>query len=83
MFKYILNTIKNIDKLTLKIIKYGFSFSLLVCIVSSIILLIYDVLYKAPDLYYVGLSLFKLGLMLYIEFIICGFAMDSIKKQLN
>ena len=83
MFKYILDTIKGIDKLTLKIIKYGFSFSLLVCIVSSIVLFTYDVLYKAPDLYYIGLSLFRLGLILYVEFIICGFAMDSIKKQLN
>lgn len=83
MLKFILKNIKNIEKPIIKIMKYGFIFSLSICLLSSILLFTYEIFYALPDLYYIGLSLFKLGLMFYVEFIICGIAVDSIKKQLN
>ena len=80
--KSIINSFKNLDKLTYKIMKYGLKSCFSICIISTIILFAYKTLFTSPDLYYIGLSLFKLSLTFSIEFIICGIVVDSIKKQI-
>ena len=82
MFKKILENYKNFENITYKILKNGLKFCLTLCIISSSILLTYNLFIISPSIYYVGITLFKLSLILGIEFIICGFVTDGIKKQL-
>jgi hypothetical protein len=60
--------------------KYGFKVCFAICIISTLILLTYETKSFSSDLYYIGLSLFKLSLILGIEFVICGIVVDYIKK---
>ncbi len=80
--KSIINSLKNLDKLTYKIMKYGLKICFGICILSILVLLTYETISFSPNLYYIGLSLFKLSLIFSIEFIICGIVVDSIKKQI-
>ena len=63
--------------------KNGIYGSLLIFMVSAIFLLVYQIFYSSPLLFYIGLSIFQFGTIFIISFIICGFAMDIIKKQLT
>ncbi len=82
MFKKIFNSFKNLDKLTMVIMKNGLVFCFILSIISLIVLITYDLSFTSPFLYTVGLGLFKLSLIFGIEFIICGLAVDGIKKQI-
>lgn len=82
MFKKISDNFKNLDKLAKLIMKNGLIFCCILCIISLVILITYDLSFKNPLLYNIGLVIFKLSLTFGIEFIICGFAADKIKKQL-
>lgn len=73
---------KKLDSITYKIMKSGLKFCFFICIISAIILLTYNLTSHSPTLYYIGLSLFKLGCIFSVEFVICGLIVDSIKKQL-
>lgn len=83
MIQSMINRLKEIDKPVIKIMKYGFNFSLFVCMISAIILIIYDTTYHSPDLYSIGIQTFKTGLIFLVEFVICGVAMDTIKKEMT
>lgn len=82
MFKKIVECFKNFDKLTFKILRYGLYFCSIICIISIFTLLTYNLIFSIPFIYYIGICLFKLSLIFGIEFIICSFVVDGIKKQL-
>ena len=82
MLKKIIDNFNNFEKITFKIMKYGLQFCFALCIISVLILLTYDFDSRSPYMYYIGISLFRLSLIFGIEFIICGFIADGIKKQL-
>lgn len=82
MITNIINLFKNLDKKTFSIMKKGITFSFIVTIISSLILLTYILLIKQPQLYYIGLALLKLSLFFIIDFIICGIVVENIKKQI-
>ena len=82
MLKKIITYYKNLDKNTYKILYKGLEFCFLLASFSAFILLSYILLLQAPLVYYIGINLFKLSLVFGVEFIICGFIVDSIKKQL-
>ena len=82
MIKKIINMFKDLEKTTLSIMKNGIKFCFLISIISSFLLLTYTFIYTEPNIYYIGLSLFKLSLFFIIDFIICGFVVDNIKKQI-
>ena len=82
MFKVLKNSFKNFDKITNKILKSGLKFCFILCMISVFILLTYNLIFSTPILYYIGINLFKLSLIFGIEFIICYFVTDGIKKQL-
>lgn len=82
MVKRIFDSYKSFEQITCKILKSGLEFCLLLCILSVSILLTYNLFIPSPMVYYIGISLFKLSLIFGIEFIICGFVTDGIKKQL-
>jgi hypothetical protein len=82
MINKFINIFKNLDKLTYKIMKKGFKFCSVICYISTFLLLYYNLQFQSPFLYELGLSLFKLSLFFFIEFIICGIVVDGIKKQI-
>lgn len=80
MINNILNIFKNLDKLTKIIMKNGLKFCFMIGIISLIILVTYNLSFTVPILFNIGFILFKLSLIFGVEFIICGFAVDIIKK---
>lgn len=64
-----------------KIMKKGIKFSFIITIISTLILLTYEFSGNI-HFYYIGLNLFQVSLFWVVEFIICGIAIDTIKKQL-
>ena len=81
MFKKILETYNNFEKTTNSIIKSGLTFCVFLCLISISILFTY-LISKVPITYYIGISILRLSIIFSIEFIICGFVVDGIKKQL-
>lgn len=82
MFRKIFDNFKNLDKLTSKIMSNGLKFCFLVCMISVFLLFTYSFAFASPFIYYIGINLFKISLIFGIEFIVCGFVVDGIKKQL-
>lgn len=82
MIKSIIKIFKNLDKLTNKIMNYGLHICAGICIFAVAILFTYETIFSSPDLFYIGLALFKLGTIFGIEFIVCGIVVDYIKKQI-
>ena len=82
MLKKVFENIKNLDKVTYKIMNHGLKFCFLICILSVFILFAYSFAFSSPFMYYIGINLFKVSLIFGIEFIVCGFVVDGIKKQL-
>ena len=81
-FKNFLPKFNDIDDKIKKIIKIGLYFSSLLAIISSIILFTYLTYIKTLTVYYLGLSILKLGVILATAFIIAGLGTDRIKKEL-
>ena len=81
MIKVLIDKFKSMEEKVKKIMHYGFIFSFVVCIISMGLLIAYE-LNSNLELYYIGLSLFRLSLFFAVEFIICAFAIDTIKKQI-
>lgn len=82
MIKNFINTYKNLDGKTLKILRNGLKFSFIICLLSIFILLTYIFFFTFPTIYYIGLLMFQLSLSFAIEFIICAIVVDSIKKNI-
>lgn len=82
MLKKLIENFKNFDKITFKILKHGLNFCFIICVLSVFTLLTYELIFTSPLIYYIGISLFRLSLIFGIEFIICSFVVDGIKKQL-
>lgn len=82
MINNIINSFKNLDKLVKKIMKIGLKFCSILGMISLIILVTYNLSFTIPIVFTIGLILFKLSLIFGVEFIICGFAVDRIKKQI-
>ena len=80
IIKKLTDLFNNINKDILKIMKYGLRFSFSICIISIAILCTYLLFYQSNFLYSLGLNSFKLGLILGIDFIICGLSVDAIKN---
>lgn len=82
MLKKIMEYYKNFEKITRKVLKVGLEFCFGLSSIAIIILLTYNFFFAYPIIYYIGLTLFRLSLIFGIEFIICGFITDGIKKQI-
>ena len=82
MFSKIIEKIKNLDKKIKTIIRYGIYFSLSICLIACALLYTYHLAITDVNTYHIGLSLVQLSFVFMIEFIICGLAMDTIKKSM-
>lgn len=80
MIKIILNKFNLMEGKIKKILKCGIFFSYFICLIAIFVLLTYQ-FNGIPDLFYIGLATFKLGLFFIVEFIISAIAIDTIKKQ--
>lgn len=74
---------KNIDELTLKIMKCGLKVCFLILLISIFLLISYLIFDNNFFIYKLGLSLFKISTYFGIEFIICGIVVDFIQKKLD
>jgi len=81
IIKTLIDNLKNLDVKIKKLMNHGFKFSFGMCIVSILILLTYNNFYNLPDLFYIGLSLFRTSLMFACTFFMCGLGFDTIKKE--
>lgn len=80
MIKMIINKFNSMEEKTKKILKYGIIFSCFVCLLATFILVAYQ-FNSIPDLFYIGLSTFRLGIFFIVEFLISAIAIDTIKRQ--
>jgi len=80
MLEMLKNKFNFMEKKTKTILKYGIFFSSFICVIALFILITYQY-NNVIDLYYIGLSTFRLGLFFIVEFIICAIAIDTIKQQ--
>ena len=72
------NIFTRLNKIDLKIMKYGMIFSLLIAIVGTI-LLSYNLLFvHTIFLFKIGLSIVRLSCYFAVEFIVCGIVVDKI-----
>ena len=82
MLNIIKNSYKNLDKLAKVIMKQGSRFCSIVGVISLIILVTYNFSFTIPVLFSIGFILLRLSFIFGIEFVICGFVVDGIKKQI-
>lgn len=68
----------NLDKLDLKIMKFGIIFSLIISILGTFLLSYNLIFLHTILLYKIGLSILKLSFYFAVEFIVCGFVVDKI-----
>ena len=80
MLQKLNNLFKNVNVKILKIMKYGLKFSFAICIAATAILCTYLLFYHNPFLYLLGFNSFRIGIILGIEFIVCGLSVDAIKS---
>lgn len=81
MFRKILDVYNHFEKITNSILKTGLRFCSFLCFTAIVILSTYLSL-NNPSFYYIGITVFKLSIIFSIEFIICSFVIDGIKKQI-
>ena len=76
----IISGLKNLDKDTYKIMKYGLFFSAFVSLIAVGVLLAYIFL-GSSFFFYLGIALLKSSFSFAVEFVICGIVVDFIRKQ--
>lgn len=77
----IITGLKNLDKDTYKIIKYGIFFSVFLALIASTILISY-ILFGINLFYHIGELLIKSSFIFATQFVICGIIVDSIRKKI-
>lgn len=78
----ILQEYLKIDKSILKLVKQGIKYCFSFSLFAISILLIYN-LYSIPNLYYIGISLFKSCMFYIVAFIAFGYAFNILKNETN
>jgi len=81
MIKKILEDISTIDKPILKVMKIGLMLSFIFCLIAVAILSIHALNPISYTTYEIGTLLFKNGLFLFVDFFMCGFICDKLRKQ--
>ena len=74
--------IKNLDLQVVKLMKFGFIISFIMCLLSSSLLFTYQFIISLPILFYISISIFRSSLSFGVTFFICGIGFDTMKKQM-
>lgn len=75
-----ISELKNLDKDTFKIMKYGLFFCACIALIAVAILLTY-IFIGSNFFYHLGLTLMKSSFTFAVEFVICGIVVDFIRKN--
>lgn len=81
MIKKMIDRLKGLDSKIKKIINYGMYFCIVICLIACGLLYTYHLTLTNVNTYYIGISLVQLSFVFMMEFIVCGLAMDTIKKS--
>ena len=81
--KKFFNEFKDIDNSIIKIMKSGFKFSFILCIIFTYILFLYALNPISQTLFNIGFLGVKCSFMFFISFFICAIASNMIKKELS
>ena len=81
IFYKLLDTLKNLDKKILKILKYGLKFCFGILILSAVILVTYLFFVHSIFLFQIGLLTFQIGICFIAEFFASAITVDAISKQ--
>ncbi len=79
----IINKIKNMDKKIIKIVDIGLWISFLVSLLGVVLLLIHYKLYISAEIYYIGIEVFKMGLIGAVSLIVCSCGLWLVKEQMR
>ena len=82
MFNNIIKKFNKLESTTIKLIKSGVTYSSFICIIASLLLFFNQIANISFALYYIGIFLFKTGLVFICSFIICGLTVDYIKNTI-
>ncbi len=74
------NKFENIDKNVIKLINIGINIAYIICLIGTITLYIEYKKNISLELFYIGLSVFKLGIIIALGFLIIGGGMGIIKN---
>lgn len=81
IFNKLLDTLKNLDKKILKILKWGLKFCFAILILSCIILTTYLFFIHNDFIFNIGLLTFQIGICFIAEFFASAITVDTICKQ--
>lgn len=77
----IINKIKNMDKKIVKLVDIGLWISFLVSTMGVILLMIHYKLYISAEFYYIGIEVFKLGIIGAVSIIVCSCGLWIVKNE--
>lgn len=80
--KKFISDIKNIDISIVKIMKNGFKFSLILCLIATYILYLYTITPISHFVFDIGYALTRCSFMFFTCFFIGAIATDKIKKNI-
>lgn len=75
-----ISELKNLDKDTFKIMKYGLFFCSCIALIAVAVLLTY-IFIGSIFFYHLGLTLMKSSFTFAVEFVVCGIVVDFIRKH--
>ena len=86
MFKQMIlkikDTFKNFDKMTVKLLKYGLEFCLIILAISVLILITYLCFIHSLIVYEIGILVLQISLYYAVYCVASAFTIDSIQKKL-
>lgn len=77
-----INDFKNIDISIIKVMKNGFKFSFILCLIATYILYLYSENPTSHVMFEVGFSMAKCSIVFFVCFFIGAFTSNKIKKAL-
>lgn len=83
MIAKIISIYSSMDKKTKKLMTNGLIFCFILAVISSLLLLIYDLFYSSITLYYIGFYLFKNSILFASIFLVFALGFDRLKKELE
>lgn len=79
----ILSIIKKMDKKIVRFIDIGLWISFLISVIGTIILIIHYKIYISAELYYIGIEIFKIGIISAVSIIGCSCGLWVIKEKMK
>lgn len=77
----IIEKLKNMDKKIISIVNIGLKVAFLISLLGIVILGVHYKVYVSAELYYIGIEIFKLGIITAISFIICSCGLWIVKDK--